>query len=269
MGNILEALQKAHREKRERLDQLKGEYEQPTPEGGERLRSPGLIITADPSSLAAEQLRIARNMIRAHERERPIRTVVVSSPSTVPGASLVTCNLAAVFASEPGGEVLLLDAAPGGRGLSSLFGATELPGLYTFVTGKLESASDPEELLPLCRETDVDRLRFLPPGPPSDVPSSPFLQGGLSQVPVVLADHFRVVIIDAPAILENMDVAVFSGMADGVILVVGAGYTSKEDLLRSVQLLRGSGSNLLGCILSGAMESIPRWLRRLLMVGPA
>lgn len=268
MGNILDALQKAHREKRGRSGQLKREYEESAPGEGEVLQCPRLVVTSDPSSPAAEQFRIARNLIRTQERERPMRTVLVSAPKPVPNEVLVTCNLAAVYASEPGPDVLLLDAVPGGRGLSAWFGASELPGLYSFVGGRAGSVDDPEELLPLCWKTGVERLRLLPSGPASDVPSSPFLQGALRQVPEVLADHFRVMIFDAPAILENMDVAVFSAMVDAVILVVAAGSTSKEDLLRSVQLLRGSGSNLLGCILSDAVESIPRWLRRLLMVPP-
>jgi len=268
MGNILDALQKAHREKRERLEGLKGEYSRPTPEGGEELRCPRLVITSDPNSAAAEQFRIARNIIRAQESQRPIRTVLLTTPSRGPGAATVACNLGAVYASEPGGEVLLLDTFPKGGALSALFGASDLPGVYSFVSGKLASVVDPEELIPLCRKTSVAGVRLLPSGPATDAPSAPFLQSGLGRISTVLSEHFRVVLMDAPSIMEDMDVAVFAAMADAVILVVQAGATSKEDLLRSVQLLRGSGSNLLGCILSGGMESVPRWLRRLMMVAP-
>jgi Mrp family chromosome partitioning ATPase len=76
------------------------------------------------------------------------------------------------------------------------------------------------------------------------------------------------VLIDAPPVLENMDVAVFAAVPDAVLLVVESGVTSRESLVRSVQLLRGSGANLLGCILSGASQDVPRWLRRIL-VGPS
>lgn len=265
MGNILEALQKAHREKQDRVGQLRDEYEHSASNGVETLRAPRLVIVSEPSSPGAEQFRIARNMIRAQERERPIRTVLMTAPTAAPGTSLVTCNLAAVYASEPMGEVLLLDTVPGGSGLSGLFGAADLPGLYTFLSGKLGTGVDPDELISLCRKTAVSGLRLLPPGPASDTPSAPFLQRGLERIPNALADHFRAVILDAPAVLENMDVAVFAGMADAVVLVVEAGVTSKEELLRSVQLLRGSGANLIGCILSGGMDSVPRWLRRLLL----
>jgi Mrp family chromosome partitioning ATPase len=268
MGNILEALQKAHRQKRERVDKLQGEFESSVRTEGDGLRAPDLLLLENPTSGAAEQFHMARNMIRQSGRERPIRTLLVTSPQRVSGASLVTCNLAAAFVSEPEGEILIVDTVPGGQRLSASFGADGLPGLFTYLAGVPGDAVDPDELLPLCRKTDIRRLHFLPAGRPEGMQDSPFLRSELGEVPRVLAEYYRVVFIDAPPVLENMDVAVFAAAADAVILVVESGVTSREGLARSVQLLRGSGSNLLGCILSGASEDIPRWLRRIL-VGPS
>jgi len=268
MGNILEALQKAHRQKRERVDKLQGEFEGSVRIEGEGLRAPNLVILEDPTSRAAEQFHMARNVIRSSAREQPLRSILVTSPQRVAGSPIVTCNLAAAFVSEPEGDTLIVDTVPGGRRLSASFGAHGLPGLYTYLAGVPGDTVDPDELLPLCRKTDIRRLQFLPSGPPEGTPDSPFLRSELSEVPRVLSEYYRVVFIDAPPVLDNMDVAVFAAVPDAVVLVVESGVTSRESLVRSVQLLRGSGANLLGCILSGASQDVPRWLRRIL-VGPS
>jgi Mrp family chromosome partitioning ATPase len=181
---------------------------------------------------------------------------------------MVTCNLAATFVSEPEGNVLLLDTSPGGQRLSAAFGAASLPGLYTYIEGRPADLVDPDEVLSLCRKTKIRRLQLLPSGELTRAADSPFLQAGLTETHRVLTEYFRLVFLDAPPILEDLDVAVFAAVPDAVLLVVEAGVTSRADLARTAQLLHGSGANLLGCILCGAKDQMPSWLRRLLM-GPS
>lgn len=267
MGNILDALQKAHRQKRERVEHLRGAYEDSGVGEGGGLKCPRLVILDDPTSATAEQFHMARNIIRQEGMNAPIKTVLITSPMSTQGGPLVTANLAASFVTEPEGDVLLIDAIPGGQRLSAAFGATALPGLYTYLAEASQAGIDPDLLLPLCVKTPVRRLQLLPAGTPA-LGDSPFLQRELAEVLRTLTDYYRMIFLDVPPVLENMDVAVFAAVADAVILVVESGSTSRDSLARGVQLLRGSGASVLGCILSGASETVPRWLRRLL-VGPS
>jgi Mrp family chromosome partitioning ATPase len=58
----------------------------------------------------------------------------------------------------------------------------------------------------------------------------------------------RYVIFDCPPLLTVPDSLVFSSYVDGIILVVEAGRTSKEQIRSSIELL--DGKNILGLVMN-------------------
>ena len=64
-----------------------------------------------------------------------------------------------------------------------------------------------------------------------------------------LADY---VLIDAPALLDVTDAALWASQADGVVLLVNGGNTKKEQAQRAKGILERVQANLLGAVLLNA-----------------
>lgn len=67
-----------------------------------------------------------------------------------------------------------------------------------------------------------------------------------------LADHFDVVIVDAPPIASFGDAARFTKHISNVVIVAAAGSTPRAELLRVTGSLRRARANVLGVVLSEA-----------------
>ena len=61
---------------------------------------------------------------------------------------------------------------------------------------------------------------------------------------------FDYVVLDCPAICETADMSSIAGLVNSVILVVGAGVSTKKQLAFAEKTIRLSGGNLIGCILN-------------------
>jgi Mrp family chromosome partitioning ATPase len=59
------------------------------------------------------------------------------------------------------------------------------------------------------------------------------------------------VILDAPPVLSMADARILGTKADGVVLVVRAGRTGSNLVLRAGALLESSGAHVLGMVLNG------------------
>jgi acetyl/propionyl-CoA carboxylase alpha subunit len=73
-----------------------------------------------------------------------------------------------------------------------------------------------------------------------------------------LANHYDLVIIDAPPLLPVTDAAVLAAAADGAILVIRHGKTRREEVERAFQALASVNAKVLGTVLNFA----PRRTRR-------
>jgi Mrp family chromosome partitioning ATPase len=72
------------------------------------------------------------------------------------------------------------------------------------------------------------------------------------------------VLIDCKPLDTSADLLRFAAVADGVVLVVEAGRTTKDELERAGRLIQEARGKLLGCVLNKRRYPIPNWLYRLL-----
>jgi len=77
-------------------------------------------------------------------------------------------------------------------------------------------------------------------------------------------DRFDAIAIDCGSLEKSFDLLRVAREADGVVLVVEAGRTSKSQIDRAAKLVSESGGTLLGFVLNKRRYPIPRWLYRLL-----
>ena len=69
-------------------------------------------------------------------------------------------------------------------------------------------------------------------------------------------------LIDCPAIREGNDLLSLAPFVDGIILVVEAGGTRKEQILHAEKAIGFARGKLLGHILNKRRYDVPEWLYR-------
>ncbi len=202
-----------------------------------------LVTLSKPRSNISECFRVLRTNLQFSSFDRPLRTVLVSSPQPTEGKSTTAANLAVVFA-QAGKRVILVDTDLRRPILHRIFEAPNDWGLTSLLI-----ADDRDVASGVC-PTKVERLFFVPSGPlppnPSEMLGSQRMQGLIEQFQQV-AD---VIIFDSPPLLTVTDSTVLATRVDGVVLVTDSGATRREAVRKAVESLHQVGARLLGTILN-------------------
>lgn len=202
------------------------------------------FIERQPKSPAAEAFRILRTNVRFLGVDRPLRTLLVTSPYAEDGKTTVAVNLAASMAAA-GLRTLLLETDLRRPVLHDSFDLPQTPGLTDVLVGAAELAQ-------VVRPTRVARLSVLPSG---RLPANPSeLLGSRRMVELLreaegMAD---VLILDSPPGLPVADASVLAPHTDGVILVVRSGRTHRERARDTVAGFERLGARVLGAVLNDA-----------------
>lgn len=115
----------------------------------------------------------------------------------------------------------------------------------------------------LCLKTDVPNLYVLQPEENSE--SLPALAEG-SEFERALGNlqtlrySFDFILLDCPSLKESGDAALFAPSVDGVVVVVEAERTRKEQVRSTLNAIEMAQGNLLGCVLNKRQYPIPEWL---------
>jgi len=202
-----------------------------------------LVTTTTPKSPVSEAFRTLRTNIRFSSVDKPIRRLLVTSPSPTDGKSITAANLATVMA-QAGQSVVLVDTDLRRPILHKLF---KLPNGVGLTSTLLSSNPGPDEcLLP----THVENLRVLPSGPLPPNPSELLGSQRMGRLIEHLEQEADILIFDSPPSLAVTDAAVLAKQVDGVLLVLEAGKTREEEARRAVEELSKVGAFLLGVVLN-------------------
>ncbi len=220
-------------------------------QAGDNLRERDLGVFLDPKSIAAECCRSIRTNILFMSPDRPLRIMVVTSPSPQEGKTTTAINLGVTMA-EAGGRVLIVDTDMRRPRLHRSFGVPNQTGISTVIVGKatLEEA---------IKRTDVPNLDVLTCGP---VPPNPSELLHTDRFAAVLADCARLydrIILDSPPTSAVTDPAVLGNLADGVVLVVKAGDTTRESAIHARRQLMSAKARLFGVIVNAIDFSNPAY----------
>jgi capsular exopolysaccharide synthesis family protein len=202
-----------------------------------------LITISSPRSPASEAYRTLRTNLEFSSLDRPLRTIVVTSPGPEEGKSTTLANLAVTLAQAEK-RVILVDCDLRHPSLHRVFGLKNGSGLTTMVVDD-EAMGDP----PL-QETGVPGLSLLSSGPLPPNPSELLGSRRMQEIIAMLAQKADMVLFDAPPIIAVTDAAVLSSKVDGVLLVVKAGGTKREHARRAKALLEKVNAHLVGTVLN-------------------
>jgi succinoglycan biosynthesis transport protein ExoP len=204
----------------------------------------GSPITATlPRTPFSEAFRSLRTNIQFASVDKPIHTLLVTSPSPAEGKSTIAVNLGVVLAHS-GRKVIVVDGDLRRPRVHKVLGITNKTGLSDLFV------QDSIHLSGIIQETSIENLFALTTG---ELPPNPSELLGTEKLELILEkikEEFDSVIVDSPPVMAVTDSAILSPKVDGVLLVVKPGVTQMAVAKQCVELLQRGGAKLLGVVLN-------------------
>lgn len=201
-----------------------------------------LVVVEQPFSPSAEIFRKLRTNIGFSGLDRPLRTLLVTSPSPSEGKSTAITNLAATMA-QAGLKVIALDADLRRPRLHVLLNLSPYGGLSkSLLDGRVDGHIQPVR--------EVEGLMLLAAGEKPPDPAEALGSQRMRQLLAELTEQADIVLVDSPPILPVTDAAVLAQAVDGVLLLIDSGSTRRQIAQRAVEELNQVGANLIGVVLN-------------------
>ncbi|MBY0588058.1 polysaccharide biosynthesis tyrosine autokinase [bacterium] len=219
----------------------------------ERLQWGGTLRLASeqPGSRVCETFRNLRSGLMGIEGAERARCLVLTSPTTGEGKSLVASNLAATCA-RAGETVLLVDMDLRHPRLASALGLKhQQEGLVEVLTGESRWQES-------VQETAVPNLHALPAGQGEGIPLDILGTVEMHDLIEQWSEEFDRVILDGPPLLGLADVRVVSRFADGMILTIDAGKHQAATLVRVRELCENEGLGAMGVVFNRSQSKHDR-----------
>lgn len=201
-----------------------------------------LVARWRPSSVVAEQYRVAATRLVLLGRERRNTVMVVTSAVKGEGKSTTSINLAYVLARDLGKSTLIIDCDLKRPVLHTYASVGAEPGLAEVLRGEnhLDACLHGMGELPLW---------ILPAGSTEDKPVELGKVHLLAELLPQLRKRFEFIILDAPPILPLADMNVLASMADVMTLVVRAEVTRRDVVQKALATLKPT--NQVGVVVTG------------------
>jgi protein-tyrosine kinase len=207
-----------------------------------------LLVAGLENCEAATAYKLLRTQVEQRLATRGWNALAITSPGAGQGKTLTAINLSIALARELHRTVLLVDLDLRNPNVHLRFEHAVTKGLVDYL---LTDTPLNEILI----NPGIDRLVLLPAGRTahnsSELLSSPKMQRLVDE----LKSRYplRIIVFDLPPLLSADDALAFSPYVDTTLLVIEDGKTTKDELLRAVEMLQGV--HLLGTVLNKAAET--------------
>jgi capsular exopolysaccharide synthesis family protein len=201
-----------------------------------------LVVHTEPKSAVAECLRAVRTNLLFMSPEKPLKTIMVTSPGPQEGKTTTATSLAITMAAS-GNRVLLVDADMRRPRIHRIFGIANGAGLSSLILGE-------GTLTGLALATVVENLFVLPCGPVPPNPAELLHTAAFQRLLNEMSGSFDRVIIDSPPIGVVADAVVMATHMDGTLMVLKAGQTSRDVARQAVRQLSDVKAPLFGAVLN-------------------
>ena len=209
-------------------------------------RNSPLVTSQDSHAPRMEAFRVLRTNLQFVDVDRTSKVFVISSALPEEGKSTTAINLALTLA-QAGQRTVLVEADLRRPRVAGYLGAEQAVGLTTVLIGRATI----DEVVQPWGEAGLHVITSgaTPPNP-AELLQSKAMDTVLGQ----LRERYDVVIIDSPPLLPVTDGALLASQADGAILVVRYGRTTREQAAQSAQRLHSADADLVGTILNWVPE---------------
>ena len=202
----------------------------------------GLVVESSPRSPSAEAFRALAANIRYAGLDKPIKTLLVTSPHPMDGKSLVASNLGVAF-SQSENSVIVVDADLRLPMIHKLFGVEQEMGLTESL---LKNSLDGN-----LRTIRPEHLSVLTSGTILPNPTEVIGSQRMKNILVQLSKKADIVVIDSSPLLLAADAKTLATEVDGVLLIIRSGKTTTQAASEAVESLRQVKANIIGVVLNG------------------
>ena len=200
-----------------------------------------LIVHSDPRSPRAEAFRSLRTNLQFVSMGDH-NSVVVTSSSQSEGKSTTAVNLALAVA-DTGARVALVDADLRRPRVAQYMDIEGGVGLTDLLIGRASFAD-------VMQRWGRGEFYVLPAGRIPPNPSELLGSEAMKKLIVFMEKEFDFIIFDCPPLLPVTDAAILGSSVGGVVLVVAAGRTTKQQLSGALDSLKLLNARLMGIILT-------------------
>ncbi len=208
-----------------------------------------------------DSYKILRTQVMHRLREHGWNVLGITSPGKQEGKTLTAVNLAISLAMDTTQTVLLVDADLTNPSAHHAFGLEECGGLVDYLLDGI-----PVEHLLI--HPGIGRFVLMPGGRAIQHSAEALTSPKMASLVEEFKHRYpsRIVLFDLPPLLQTADVLAFSPYTDALLLVVEDGKTSREDIERALQLVKGS-TPVLGTVLNkaGKAQMTPATMKRMLL----
>jgi protein-tyrosine kinase len=245
MSRVYRALEKVEEERKQKVEEpslrVFEEKTVPRKEGPalqfpeEKIEKLGLpskevapVLIVPPHSFGAEAFRKLKTQIFLHPGKSP-RLILVTSAAPQEGKTLVAVNLAVAISKEIHSNAILVD------------GDLRRPGIHLEKTqsakGLSNYLSDGVPLSEILIDSQIEKLRIILAGSSTRKSSELIRSKKMGELLHFLKEFGEntYIVIDSPPIMATPDPTLLSTMVDGIILVIRAGYTSRESVQSAIK----------------------------------
>jgi capsular exopolysaccharide synthesis family protein len=202
------------------------------------------VVQHDPKSPISEAYRTLRTNIKFSSLDKPIKTLLITSPIPEAGKSSVSINLALTMAQDKY-KVILVDTDLRKPTIHKIFKQDNKTGLTNILV-------EDKKIKEVMRKmSDVDpNLYFIPSGPIPPNPSELLGSNKMKELIKELQEQADFVIFDSPPVIAVTDALVLATQVDGVVLILDFGEVPRELAKQTKQLLEKVKANILGVVLN-------------------
>lgn len=201
-----------------------------------------VLSALDTKSIHSEGYRTIRANLQYINVDDPVRAFVITSAAPGDGKTTVACNLAIALA-QAGKRVCLVEADLRRPRVSEYLQLNPGAGLTEVLAGQV-SLND------ALQDWGHGMFQVLAPGAIPPNPSELLGSHQMAQVIASLKRDFDVVILDTPPLLAVSDAAVLASQADGAVVVVRYGKSSRDAVRNAVASLEQINAKVLGTVLN-------------------
>jgi capsular exopolysaccharide synthesis family protein len=199
------------------------------------------FVAANPRSPVAETFRTLRTNLEFASVDKPLKTILVSSPGPGEGKTTVSTNLAAAMA-QANKRVILLEGDLRRPRLHKAMGMSNQVGLSEVFRGQMD-------IRDVARYSKVKDLAVITSGSLPPNPAELLGSTRMKQILARLEESASVVIIDSPPFVVT-DSTVLAAKVDGVLLVIQPGKTHAEAAKAMLTQLERAGARVIGVVLN-------------------
>lgn len=201
----------------------------------------GNFIAAQPRSPVAEAFRGLRTNLEYAQVDKPLRTLLITSPSPAEGKTTIASGLATTVA-QSGRRVLVLDADMRRPRIHKEFGVSNAMGLSDLFRGN-------GTLDEVVQSGSIPNLEIVTSGNLPPNPTELLASGRMAEILTECLQRADLVILDSPPFVVT-DPFVLGSRVDGVLLAVRPGKTQAANARAAMEQLKRANAHVLGVVIN-------------------